>query len=692
MKSKKTNNNKKVVAIVASLFAVAAVVGTSVTVAKVIQNNNATNSEKTNTNESSKITFEYYFDDKLDDQKTSSVEIKNGNQYLGAAYIKEYVGYGYDHISGASTWYNIASGDNVVRIYYVKDKVTFKVTFEYYKDGTLDPNLTEVLPFAKDVQFTGLNFQKVISGYKYDHLNGIATGTNTVTSDMTGKFYYLTSESGNYNYSLHIYRSDDGITGTYSDIGVNNYGFTTIQDLKSLSSFFVGQNSIYSSYTFNDSKSSLVKNTAKLYYYKNPDPVVTPPTINYTLNFIIYTSINGVNGTYTEFSAGNTTSTSAWTAASANSYVGTTYSSTLSSYTYNKEKEKITNAGTVYTYEAYYYKGTETPVTPVETYTLNYTVKTSSSGETGTYLTYVSNTATSYSTWGLAGAKAQALNDHPELNNFTFYDSKSTMTVNGDVYDCVLYFYKNTTVTTQMYDLDYNVYYAPNGVNGTYTKLHTGTASSESVWGIAGAKSQALYTFSELSNYTYNDSKSTMTVNGDTYTADLYFYTLLVDIAYTTKIYVAHNGKDGAYVLANTYTFNGTNLSSTSDIFTLAQEGYTDYQTLTLNADKSSISQSQKICNLYAYEGTTQTRSVTIRQLCRDTVGGTAISKATPTVVLVVGNTYYRAALSAMVTTPTGYSYDADANENPSTGEGEVGYTVTSDTSGQQVDIYYIKS
>lgn len=152
--------------------------------------------------------IEYYYDGKRDDTKTEFV--------VGGVYddeIKEYpdkniAGYKLQRTSNFPLTLSEKEEENVIRIYYVRDK--FEYTIEYYYDGVKNDEKTETdtLTYGELVEFYE---DKNIHGYKLETVDNFPMRITEKAEDNIMKVYYIIDPDNTktLNYTVKYYK--DGI-------------------------------------------------------------------------------------------------------------------------------------------------------------------------------------------------------------------------------------------------------------------------------------------------------------------------------------------------------------------------------------------------------------------------------------------------------------------------------------------------
>lgn len=152
--------------------------------------------------------IEYYYDGKRDDTKTEFV--------VGGVYddeIKEYpdkniAGYTLQRTSNLPLTLSEKEEENVIRIYYVRDK--FEYTIEYYYDGLKNDEKTETdtLTYGELVEFYE---DKNIHGYKLETVDNFPMKITEKSEDNIMKVYYIIDPDNTktLNYTVKYYK--DGI-------------------------------------------------------------------------------------------------------------------------------------------------------------------------------------------------------------------------------------------------------------------------------------------------------------------------------------------------------------------------------------------------------------------------------------------------------------------------------------------------
>ena len=163
-------------------------------------------------------TIEYYYDGEIDEENT---------EFLMATYqdvIKKYpaknkTGYKLEKIDGLPLTITEVAGNNVIRIYYIKDN--FDYTVEYYYDGVINKNKTEVIEATYQDLIENYT-DKNITGYTLEKTENLPLTITEVESDNVIKIYYVKDK---FDYTVEYYyegvldeENTEIIEATYKDV------------------------------------------------------------------------------------------------------------------------------------------------------------------------------------------------------------------------------------------------------------------------------------------------------------------------------------------------------------------------------------------------------------------------------------------------------------------------------------------
>lgn len=182
--------------------------------------------------------IEYYYDNVKDNLKTESLSAIY-NSSINSYPDKNITGYKIDKTEGLPLKIGIDPLNNIVKVYYVKDK--FDYTVEYYYDGVKDGIKSDDL---NGIYGTNINnyTDKNIIGYKLDKTEGLPLTIGTDPINNIIKVYYV---KDSFNYSVEYYYDgikDNELTeihnadflniiGTYTDKVKSGYTFDSTENL-----------------------------------------------------------------------------------------------------------------------------------------------------------------------------------------------------------------------------------------------------------------------------------------------------------------------------------------------------------------------------------------------------------------------------------------------------------------------------
>ena len=141
---------------------------------------------------------EYYYDGEIDNSKTENVEVSS-NTIIDTYQDKNIVGYKLDKVENLPLTVTTNSEENVIKVYYVKDK--FNYTVEYYYNGKIDDSKTETIEATyKDIITTYPD--KRMEGFTLDKTENLPLTVSELPATNIIKVYYVT---GKYQYTVEYY-------------------------------------------------------------------------------------------------------------------------------------------------------------------------------------------------------------------------------------------------------------------------------------------------------------------------------------------------------------------------------------------------------------------------------------------------------------------------------------------------------
>jgi len=205
---------------------------------------------------------EYYYDGIINDSKT---EVYTGTylEKIETYTDKVITGYKLDKEENLPLTITEKEEDNVIRIYYTKDKFNYSV--EYYYDNIIDSSKTEVYT-ATYIDVITAYTDKIIEGYKFDKYENIPLNITEKEEDNVIRVYYV---KDNFDYKVEHYL--ENLDGTYSLDETDTY---TSIEYGSIVNYEVNN---YDGYTYNEDKTINKDVTVpanndlviKLYYDRN---------------------------------------------------------------------------------------------------------------------------------------------------------------------------------------------------------------------------------------------------------------------------------------------------------------------------------------------------------------------------------------------------------------------------------------
>ncbi|MGP8315096.1 hypothetical protein ACG0Z4_30020, partial [Enterocloster aldenensis] len=188
--------------------------------------------------DSFKYSVEYYYDGDLDKAKTDGLLAKY-QDVIDSYTDKNITGYKFSKVENLPLTIGTDAGENVIRVYYVKD--TFDYTVEYYYDGEKDDSKTETSS-ATYQDVVGTYTDKNIAGYKLAEVKNLPLTIGTDASGNVIRVYYVKDTFG---YTVEYYydgEKDDSKTetssatyqdviGTYTDKNITGYKFSKVENL-----------------------------------------------------------------------------------------------------------------------------------------------------------------------------------------------------------------------------------------------------------------------------------------------------------------------------------------------------------------------------------------------------------------------------------------------------------------------------
>ena len=216
-------------------------------------------------------TVEYYYDGVINKNKTEKIEATY--QDLIEEYTdKNITGYTLEKTENLPLTVTEVETDNVIRIYYVKDK--FNYTVEYYYEGILDEENTDIIEATyKDVIKTYTDKVKV--GYKFDETDNLPLTISEKEEENLIKVYYVIDEDQTKDLSYTVEYYKDGVK-VEDDTDVEK---TTVQVLKpdilTVNKTKINTKNKYPGYKLEKTEPEIIPDTVdtgeiiKIYYIKD---------------------------------------------------------------------------------------------------------------------------------------------------------------------------------------------------------------------------------------------------------------------------------------------------------------------------------------------------------------------------------------------------------------------------------------
>ena len=151
-------------------------------------------------------TIEYYYDGVQDESKTVTSEATY-QQEITEYEDKNIVGYKLEKVEGMPLAVTEIVENNVIKVYYVKDK--FNYTVEYYYNGEKDESKTITAEATYQDKITEYE-DKNITGYKFDKVEGVPLTITEVEENNVIKVYYVIDEENTKELSYIVEYYKDG--------------------------------------------------------------------------------------------------------------------------------------------------------------------------------------------------------------------------------------------------------------------------------------------------------------------------------------------------------------------------------------------------------------------------------------------------------------------------------------------------
>jgi|GEM_PF-2102588 len=156
---------------------------------------------------------------------------------------------------------------------------------------------------------------------------------------------------------------------------------------------------------------------------------------------------------------------------------------------------------------------------------------------------------------------------------------------------------KGSQDNTPSKDVNTDVYYSSNGIDGAYSLLTSKVYNVSGDATLDNIKALVLKDNASYSEYSYNAAKSTYIDNK----ATLYFYTepVITDVKLEVNLYLSSNGENGSYTHTLTTSLNAKSNITIDEIKTKILASYSDFASYSFNTTKSTYS--DLVANLYFY-------------------------------------------------------------------------------------------
>ena len=181
-------------------------------------------------------TVEYYYDGVEDESKKETLEATYQEE-ITEYEDKNITGYKFDKVEGLPLTITEVAENNVIKVYYVKDK--FNYTIEYYYDGVQDESKTVTSEATYQQEITEYEDKNIV-GYKLEKVEGMPLAVTEIVENNVIKVYYVKDK---FNYTVEYYyngEKDESKTITaeatyqdkiteYEDKNITGYKFDKVE-------------------------------------------------------------------------------------------------------------------------------------------------------------------------------------------------------------------------------------------------------------------------------------------------------------------------------------------------------------------------------------------------------------------------------------------------------------------------------